>query len=100
MSHSETYDRQFVELSRVYLKSWEGGGAIAIAFDGTGRRVLIGLTADETLEFLRLHTIVYDGDPSASQRDRHAVLRGKFYGAKQEAFREYVAHRRLGIVKH
>jgi hypothetical protein len=58
-----------------FLRIWEVGITISFAFDDMHRRVLIGLTDIETLEFLRLRALVYDRNPSNAERHRHAALR-------------------------
>jgi hypothetical protein len=93
MSGREAYEQEVVELSKTrfvrdYLALWEIEISGAFALDSIGRRVLIGLTADETLEFLRLPTVFYGGDPSRPELERHKVLRRKFDDGREKAWRE------------
>jgi len=62
----------------------------ALTKDGRGCTVIVGLTPDETEEFLRLSPLVQARDPGmtgadvSAARDRHAALKARLEEALQE----------------
>jgi hypothetical protein len=100
MNERAAYERQFAEVSNLpavaaYLELWRAGIAIAFSFDAASRQVLIGLSADETIEFLELHEVVYGGgrDARTGELRRHSFLRNKFDKARQQAWEDYQSGR-------
>lgn len=69
---------------RSWLEAMRG-----VVKDGEGRTVILGLSADETIEFLNLHgPVIYDKSNRSAQdqrrqRDRYFVLREKHDDARR-----------------
>ena len=104
MKDRQLYGQQFRELSelpavRAYVDGWRASVCVAFLIDPMGRQILVGLGADETLDFFRLIQAIYGGEGrqvTAVEARRFYVLRRKADTARAQAWEEYLAQR-LGL---
>lgn len=72
----------------------------AFGNDGDGRVVMHGLTAAETLEYLRLYIAVYEDATPPADRERFNVLRLAHEAGMKEVFAEHRRHKLSGCPQH
>ena len=107
MTERDDYESRIAALfaaDTTYLKSWLEGMR-GLAKDGKGRTVILGLSAEETEEFLTLHPMVWaDDGPSTGPRSgahqkRHHELRAKHDKARGRDAVENLTFRDSGQLK-
>lgn len=103
MGDRDEHERQLaelLELDTTQIKSWLDGMR-AFAKDGSGKTIMLGLTALETLEFLRLNPIYYATDDRGRSADcrRYMELREKHDLARIKDAGENLAHWSAGTGK-
>jgi hypothetical protein len=106
MSVRDDYERRLAELSqrdavRSYRELLLAMINPAFAKDQLGRTILVGLTAEETFEYLQLHDAIYGDDTATNdERWRYDELRKQIDEARRQNWEEYQRSRVSDVPKH